>query len=40
MRQIYQKQGLYTPYIRKQILELIRRNRQSFPKIFAKPKGG
>jgi hypothetical protein len=37
-RQIYQRDGLYTPEIRSSLQELIEKNKTTYPKIFEKPR--
>ncbi|MEW4490864.1 hypothetical protein AB1L42_22470 [Thalassoglobus sp. JC818] len=39
-RSIYQQEGLYDAYIRQQLQELIRLNKQSHPELFGKKPGG
>jgi filamentous hemagglutinin len=37
-RKIYQKDGLYEPKIREGLQELIKKNKDGYPEIFAKPR--
>jgi filamentous hemagglutinin len=39
-RRIYQEDGLYDPFIRQRLQELIQQNKQAYPELFLKKPGG